>query len=357
MSNDNGDLDSLIKRLNALRPSSITPGPTNPIFNSISAKASVKNADLDKPDLNARFASLSGNKRNVSLAADELAAHPENLRTGPDDLGFSDVQAFDESGASFEDVLANLELGDVKSAVGMEDWRGEIAETRHAQNILQDAKRTLKDADGQDREESRTRTRSNNLEGGDEDAIKVEYVDKDLEQQKSDDDSEAEDFVRKAIDQARQAGPQDYDDEDTSVARNASGKEAADKVDLSAFSLPEAPSELPTVIAQDNDHSLALPAAPTFQPAPRAASVHSAFSEEDDETWCTICMDDATLQCIDCDGDLYCERCWNEGHKGESASIEERRHKAMLYENPKKKKRQQEKKRWKLEKRAKIGAG
>jgi len=78
---------------------------------------------------------------------------------------------------------------------------------------------------------------------------------------------------------------------------------------------------------------LNLPSVPSFTPRkkpPLSSNLQERLDQEID-TWCIICQDDATLRCMGCDDDLYCQNCWMEGHKGESAGFEERRHKAVLF--------------------------
>ncbi|KAF2869332.1 hypothetical protein BDV95DRAFT_547590 [Massariosphaeria phaeospora] len=124
-----------------------------------------------------------------------------------------------------------------------------------------------------------------------------------------------------------------------------------------ALTLPSAPTTLPSPIpptATDaltarlaslsnpvTTSALTLPSAPSFAPAskkPVPTTPHSdsypssgfpSYTDAEIDTWCIICTDDATLQCVGCDGDLYCRKCWMEGHRGEAAGWEERRHRAV----------------------------
>jgi hypothetical protein len=59
------------------------------------------------------------------------------------------------------------------------------------------------------------------------------------------------------------------------------------------------------------------------------------YTNEEIETWCIICQDDATVECVGCDGDLYCAKCWKEGHIGPDVGWEERRHEWLKYKKPK----------------------
>ncbi|PWW78830.1 hypothetical protein C7212DRAFT_360892 [Tuber magnatum] len=83
---------------------------------------------------------------------------------------------------------------------------------------------------------------------------------------------------------------------------------------------------------------LELPAVPKVEPGAKPRPYPTAAKPGDDEidTWCCICNDDAEYKCSGCENDIYCASCLYESHTGPDAGYEERRHKWTKYTKPKK---------------------
>ena len=104
------------------------------------------------------------------------------------------------------------------------------------------------------------------------------------------------------------------------------------------FNFPAAPSN---PISTKNPSDIYFPSASTTDVKaslqPPAAKAPSHSKDEDADEWCIICCANAELQCLGCQGDLYCQRCWTEGHWGADAGYEERGHRCKGFERRKRK--------------------
>ncbi|NXQ13510.1 ANCHR regulator, partial [Peucedramus taeniatus] len=113
--------------------------------------------------------------------------------------------------------------------------------------------------------------------------------------------------------------------------------EDPEKVTLETYKLPDSDEEvaeeeairrvlkqLTEEAALDEASGFNIPPDQTTQPGLSEQNPHTPAttalaraddSDEDELPWCCICNEDATLRCHGCDGDLYCQRCFWEGHE------------------------------------------
>ncbi|ETR98708.1 hypothetical protein M419DRAFT_87774 [Trichoderma reesei RUT C-30] len=184
-----------------------------------------------------------------------------------------------------------------------------------------------------------------------------------------------------AIDAARQSSKDDDDNETASAQKNRDQEPDQDTqedgdVDLALPSLPPNLDDLSSfsprrpstttaakadaidditariaalrapAAAEEEDASFSLPSVPSSRPSAgdkpvRRLTSKTDYTDDDIDGWCTVCLDDATLQCLGCDDDPYCTRCWREMHVGPAAAFDDRSHKAVQFTRARKKDKQQ----------------
>ena len=159
-------------------------------------------------------------------------------------------------------------------------------------------------------------------------------------------DQEADIYLQQILDELS-FSPQDPSSADDLAARDdANPAHPPPSLGASPLSNPHFPSTptslknfptAPTAIrspSPDPQTFLSLPSAPTSPPTHRqvgkAPPPKPKISDEEIESWCIICNEDATVRCLGCEGDLYCRGCWQEGH-GKEAGLEERGHRWVRY--------------------------
>lgn len=322
------DEDRLLARLNALKASSVSLDTTPPrIHKSFEA-------GQDSDDLTARF-------RRLNPSASPSPHLARTLSTAAYDE--SDTPHNDEDDRTLEQLLEELGPDD--------QWQLDPNDPRNINALLEEARTALP---------SEHKTEGDGPEAGRVEGLDVEIQRRLPEQDEAEDDDEdnghqdkkdeedADDYIAQVlaqldIENKYGQGKAEVDHE------NASTENKHDDGDTDGLKLPSAPTELPSPPpqSQTTDDALSarfaslglgLPAAPSFNPAAKPIRMSKPsdlpkYTDEDIDSWCCICNEDATIKCIGCDGDLYCADCWKEGHG--TGPGQERGHRAVEYRRDK----------------------
>lgn len=327
--------DDLLARLNALKPSSIKLDPADPV---IDVQSSSPQTIEDK--LAERLKTLrSGGppeptktpqpvKKNesstltstIERAQDEVAVEKEPIRHW---------QQQDGDEQSVEDLLAELEADG--------QWRLDLEEPKNVQALLKEARNALpKDDDAE--------VRSKDIGTNDQtqpDYAEAESDDESTQKNEDEqDEADADDYIARVlaeldIEKKYGSGEDEEPEPETTSPRTSSASNSLDLPStpshlkpLPTTSNPEPPSyedsELEARFSQLGASSLGLPSTPTSQPSskpkviaslkPKNKSNLPVYTDEDIDSWCCICNEDGELRCLGCDGDLYCQSCWADGH-------------------------------------------
>jgi len=234
-----------------------------------------------------------------------------------------------------EGTLEEL-LGELNG--GREDWTVDDEEsTEDPKTLMDEARSALIEVNGE-------KLKRHTLKHDEQEAGREEATEKTEEGPAMDEthilseDQETEEYIRKALAEAaldnkndEKMCPASSPPAQVTTSPPPTTETTQDLPSVSVLDLPCTPLELPSAFSSS---PTLLPSAPTFAPFAKPQTLGTKHTDEEIETWCCICNDDATVNCLGCEGELYCGNCWNEGHRGVDAGWEERRHKAVRFIRP-----------------------
>lgn len=382
--------DALLARLNALRQSSISLDtsprldlPTTPKSTKSSSTVPFSGPDSD---LAARFRNLTPTpttQKTTLIGSEKLQGLEEETPHNEEDEQ-SLEELLEQLGPDEQWMLnpdepkdINRLLKEAKDALpkdGSIEGEGSEEVKQHADD-LKDAEKDMKgELDIEINAQLRPKTSI-------EEASEAEEENEDVTHHKTEkgqEETEADDYIQQVLAQINvetKYGGEDGEEDNTSADPNAgavfSVSNNQDTDQDSRLFLPSTPTTLPrpppsselpptqheankvdsalaarfaslglsSPAAQSTDSALGLPSAPSFNPTSKPVSITKSlppknpnlptYTDEDIDSWCCICNEDATIKCLGCEGDLYCSECWNEGHG--TGPGQERGHRALAY--------------------------
>ena len=316
--------DDLLARLRNLKPQttirSLNPNKVE-LGSENTDEGSDQSALSNQDDLSARFGRLRPS-----------AGPPTDMRAAVQNLNSDDLILHN---AVDDDMITQL-LNDVKSGSKAADYKVGRSDLRDADLLVQQGNKLLDQSKAEDNDNRSDREDNHNSD--------------ETSQNQIDEDAEAEAYIRQALEEADHEPDTDGEQQEQRDRDEDEGspKPSVNQVADEHFEFPSIPANAPVAYSvedsTDTDDVL-FPAAPSDQPkseAARKTDNASKFSDDEIETWCIICNDDATLMCRGCgeDDNLYCHTCWIEGHRSEDSSFEERSHKAVAFVKGDRKKQQ-----------------